>query len=105
MCVIEGYSNHVMNAVGQQLLREYETIATKFEARQRQRTMAEQLFARLTGLDVKLEQYRIGQKFIDTIVERRGHDVARRVWDGPENLPTMEELRQPDHWLARVVGG
>lgn len=103
MCIVEGYSNHVMNAVGRQLLPNYEAIAAKFEQRQRQRTMAEQLFARLTGLDMKLEQYRLGQRFIDTIVEQRGHDVARRVWESPESLPAMEELKHPERWLARVV--
>lgn len=103
MCIVEGYSNHVMNAVGRQLLPGYETISAKFEQRQRQRTMAEQLFARLTGLDMKLEQYRLGQRFIDTIVEQRGHDVVRRVWESPESLPAMEEIKHPERWLARVV--
>lgn len=105
MCMVEGYSNHVMNAVGRQLLPNYELIAQKFEQRQRQRSFAEQLFARLTGLDVKMEQYRLGQQFIDTIADQRGHDVARRIWDGPESLPTMAEIYDPNAWLARVVDG
>jgi coenzyme F420 biosynthesis associated uncharacterized protein len=105
MCMVEGYSNHVMNAVGRQLLPNYDLIAQKFEQRQRQRSFAEQLFARLTGLDVKMEQYRLGQQFIDTIAERRGHEVARRIWDGPESLPTMTEIYDPDAWLARVIDG
>lgn len=103
MCMVEGYSNHVMNAVGRQLLPHYDTIAMRFEKRQRQRSFAEQMFARLTGLDVKLEQYRLGQAFIDDIAARRGHDVARRIWDGPDSLPTMDEIRQPDAWFARVI--
>ncbi len=103
MCIVEGYSNHVMNAVGRQFLPGYEAIAAKFEQRQRQRTVAEQLFARITGLDMKLEQYRLGQRFIDTIVQQRGHDVARRVWESPESLPTMEEIKQPEQWLDRVI--
>lgn len=102
MCIIEGYSNHVMNAVGRDLLPNYERIARRFEARQRQKTPAEQLFARLTGLNLKMEQYRLGEIFIDTIAKERGHDVARRVWDGPEFLPSMEEIRQPSRWLTRV---
>jgi hypothetical protein len=35
-------------------------------------------------------------------VRERGHGFARRVWDGPEYLPTMAEIRQPDLWLARI---
>lgn len=102
MCVVEGYSNHVMNAVGKTLLPEYDLISRKFEERQRQRTQSEQLFARLTGLNVKMEQYRQGERFIDDIVSLRTHDVARRVWDGPEFLPTMDEIRTPSLWLERI---
>src|SRR5690606_38255562 len=68
MSVIEGYSNHVMNAVGKDLLSNYDLISRRFEERQKQRSQADQLFARLTGLDVKMEQYRQGQEFVDAVV-------------------------------------
>lgn len=102
MCVIEGYSNHVMNAVGQRLLPNYGLISLRFEERQKQRSPAEQLFARLTGLDVKMEQYRAGERFVDEVVKLRGHDLARRVWDAPGYLPTMAEIRTPAKWIERV---
>ncbi|MDQ3695403.1 MAG: zinc-dependent metalloprotease [Chloroflexota bacterium] len=102
MCIIEGYSNHVMNAVGKDLLPTYGQIARKFELRQQQRTMAEQLFAQLTGLNVKLAQYRLGEAFINRIMAERDHATARRVWLGPEYLPTMDEIRQPEAWLSRT---
>ncbi len=102
MSVVEGYSNHVMNAVGRQLIPTYETISRRFERRQRQRTPAEQLFARLTGLNIKLEQYRQGEAFINHVVRAKGHDFAKMVWQSPEYLPSMAELRQPDDWIARV---
>jgi coenzyme F420 biosynthesis associated uncharacterized protein len=102
MCVIEGYSNHVMNAVGRDLLPKYDEISRKFEERQKQKTQAEKLFARLTGLNVKMEQYQAGERFIDAILESRGHDTARRVWEGRAFLPTMAEIRQPQLWLERV---
>lgn len=102
MSVIEGYSNHVMNAVGKDLLPTYDLISRKFEERQSQRSQADQLFARLTGLNVKMEQYRQGEEFIDSVVEKRGHSFAYRVWDKPEHLPTMAELKEPDAWIARI---
>src|SRR5687768_13185004 len=86
MCVIEGFSNHVMNAVGRDLLPTYDRIAQRFEARQRQRSVAEQLIARLTGLDLKLEQYRLGEAFVDQIVRVRGRDVLDELWSGPAAL-------------------
>jgi coenzyme F420 biosynthesis associated uncharacterized protein len=102
MSVIEGYSNHVMNAVGKDLLPNYEEISRKFEERQKMRTQADQLFARLTGLHVKLEQYRQGEEFIDAVVAARGHAFAYRLWDKPEHLPSMAELKAPNIWIARI---
>lgn len=102
MCIIEGYSNHVMNAVGKDLLPSYEHISRRFAVRQQQRTMAEQLFAQITGLNVKMEQYRLGEAFINRIVAERDHATARRVWIGPDYLPTMEEIRNPEAWLVRT---
>lgn len=102
MSVIEGYSNHVMNAVGRELLDNYEPISRRFEHRQANRSQAELLFAKLTGLDVKMEQYRLGEQFIDGIAAERGHEFAVRVWESPEMLPNPEELRNPRLWIARV---
>jgi coenzyme F420 biosynthesis associated uncharacterized protein len=105
MCVVEGYSNYVMNAVGRDLLPNYEGIARRFEQRQRKRGVAEQLFARLTGLDMKMEQYRLGERFIDLIAKERGHESVSRIWEGPANLPTMQEIRDPQRWIARILDG
>ena len=102
MSVIEGYSNHVMNAVGKNLLPNYDEISRKFEERQQLKSQADQLFARLTGLNVKMEQYRQGEEFIDAVVEKRGHAFAYKVWDKPEHLPTMAELKDADAWIARI---
>ena len=103
MCVVEGYSNHVMNAVGKELLPSYDAIAKRFESRQRKRGVSEQVFARLTGMDIKMEQYRLGERFIDSVAAQRGHEAVKRIWDGPMSLPTMAEIRNPALWVARVV--
>lgn len=102
MCIVEGYSNHVMNAVGRTLLPKYEMISRRFALRLQQRSQADRLLAKLTGLDVKMEQYRLGEQFIDAVARERGHSFARRVWDGPSYLPAMAEIHQPVLWLARI---
>jgi coenzyme F420 biosynthesis associated uncharacterized protein len=104
MCIIEGYSNHVMNAVGRDLLSKYDDISRKFEKRQRNRSWGEQLLARITGLDMKMEQYRLGEEFVNAIVEARGRSAALQLWKGPEYMPTMDELRSPNAWINRVLG-
>jgi coenzyme F420 biosynthesis associated uncharacterized protein len=101
MSVVEGYSNHVMNAVGRELIPSYEVISRRFERRRNQRTFVEVMFARLTGLDVKMEQYRKGEAFIDALHDAGGHDLVKRLWEGPEMLPTLEEVNEPQRWVER----
>src|SRR5205085_7274935 len=72
MALAEGYSNHVMNNVGRALLPNFELIHERVEHRQRQRSQMEQLFLKITGLSLKMEQYRLGERFVDTIVRERG---------------------------------
>ncbi len=105
MALMEGYSNHVMQQVGQQCLPSYERLRHHFEERARRRGAAEQLFIRLTGLDLKLEQYALGEHFVNTVVEARGIKVMNRVWDGPEMLPSLDEIKTPLQWLERIEAG
>jgi uncharacterized protein (DUF2342 family) len=57
---------------------------------------------RLTGLDVKLEQYRLGEEFAAAVVRRQGMEGLNRVWERPENLPSLEEVRDPGLWMSRL---
>ncbi|HEX6291783.1 MAG TPA: zinc-dependent metalloprotease [Herpetosiphonaceae bacterium] len=104
MSLVEGYSNHIMNAIGKQVLPNFEEIERRIEERKGSRNLAEQLFNRITGMDLKMQQYQQGQKFVDTIVERRGIGFATKVWERVENLPTIDEIRNPDRWIARIEG-
>ena len=73
----------------------------QFEQRAARRGTAEKLFIRITGLALKMEQYRLGESFINAVVAERGIAAANRVWEGPEMMPTLEELRNPAEWIRR----
>jgi coenzyme F420 biosynthesis associated uncharacterized protein len=105
MCLLEGYSNHVMDAVGEGLLSTYPLMKKRFEARQEQRPLGDRLFTRLTGLDLKLEQYRLGEKFVNTLVRQMGIRSFNRVWEDSSTLPTLAEIYEPERWLARTGAG
>jgi coenzyme F420 biosynthesis associated uncharacterized protein len=105
MSLLEGYSNHVMNAAGARILPNFADIHARFERRGERRGAVERAILRVTGLDLKLEQYAAGERFADAVIERRGREFLNRVWSGPELLPSLEEIRQPDRWIARVEGG
>lgn len=105
MSLLEGYSNHVMNAAGEHLLPGFRQLHDRFERRNERRGAIEQAIMRVTGLDLKMEQYAAGERFVDAVLAARGPEVLRRVWDGPENLPSLDEIRDPASWMARIDGG
>ena len=102
MALAEGYSNHVMNNVGRALLPNFELIHERVEHRQRQRSQIEQLFLKITGLSLKMEQYRLGERFVDEVVRQRGIAFANRAWHSQEALPSEAEIRDPDRWIGRM---
>jgi coenzyme F420 biosynthesis associated uncharacterized protein len=104
MSLLEGFGDHVMDSVGRDLVPGVETISARFHARRASRTPMERAILRITGLDLKMEQYARGERFVSGI-ERIGGPVAlRRLWDGPETLPRDAELDHPERWTRRVLG-
>ncbi len=102
MCLLEGYSNHVMDAVGESLLATYPFMKHRFEARLQERPLGERLFNRLTGLDMKYEQYRAGERFVNAQVKAIGIERLDIVWEDPGNLPTLAEIYEPERWRERM---
>jgi coenzyme F420 biosynthesis associated uncharacterized protein len=104
MSLLEGYSNHVMNAAGEELLPGFVQIHDRFERRNQGRGALERAILRLTGLDLKMEQYQAGERFVDAVIAARNRAFLNRVWEGPANLPSLEEIRAPARWISRLEG-
>src|SRR4051795_1162963 len=102
MSVIEGYSEHVMDAVGEQVLPQYAGLREAMERRRRSRSAPERILQRLLGFEMKLKQYELGKRFCDGVVERRGISMLNQVWSAPEALPSTTELEDPAAWIARM---
>jgi coenzyme F420 biosynthesis associated uncharacterized protein len=102
MSVIEGYSDYVMHHVGKGLVPQYEHLKVRMARSRAHRPPLETAIFRITGLDVKLEQYRLGERFVDAVVKREGMESLNRVWERPENLPTLQEVRDPGIWMTRM---
>ena len=105
MSVIEGYSNLVMNELGSRTLAGFDRLEEAYRARGRSRSVVEILIWRLTGLDLKLQQYQKGEAFAKAIYDAYGMDVLNRAWDGAESMPNLDELADPERWYRRIVVG
>jgi coenzyme F420 biosynthesis associated uncharacterized protein len=100
MTAAEGYGDHVMHALGAQMLPSYARIDEAMR-RYRETEQVDPVFERLLGIEVKREQYRLGRAFCDTVVELTDEATLARMWDSAEALPSMPELEEPRLWLAR----
>ncbi len=103
MSVIEGYSNLVMNELGSQLLPGFDRLEQAYRERSSGKSPLDVLIWKLTGLDLKLQQYRRGEAFCRAIFDQHGMKVLNEVWNSEAHMPRMEELAHPEAWYRRVV--
>ena len=57
MSLVEGYSNLVMDMVGEETLDSYKEMSTAFKHRRDTKSGAERFIERMLGFDLKLQQY------------------------------------------------
>jgi coenzyme F420 biosynthesis associated uncharacterized protein len=105
MSLLEGFSDYVMDEVGHDLVPDVERIRAKFDERRAKRTPFERAMLRLTGMDLKLEQYKKGETFVRAIASARGPEALSQLWGRPETLPRDGEIEAPERWIARVLDG
>jgi uncharacterized protein (DUF2342 family) len=56
-------------------------------------------------MDLKMEQYKKGERFVRAIADARGKEALTRLWEGAETLPRDGEIDEPERWIARVLDG
>jgi coenzyme F420 biosynthesis associated uncharacterized protein len=103
MSVVEGYSNLVMNELGGKLLPGFQKLEAAYRERSSGKSPLEVLIWKLTGLDLKLQQYQRGEAFCRAIFDQHGIKVLNQVWSSEAHMPRLEELAHPDAWYRRVI--
>jgi putative hydrolase len=103
MSLVEGYSNLVMNELGAQLLPGFERLEEAYRARSKSKSILELLIWKLSGLDLKLQQYSRGEAFAKAVYEAHGMKALNLAWQGRETMPGVDELSNPEGWYRRVT--
>ncbi|MGA7987165.1 MAG: zinc-dependent metalloprotease [Candidatus Dormiibacterota bacterium] len=102
MSVLEGYSNFLMHRAGRHAVHGADRLEAAMQLRRRQRGPIERLILSITGLEIKMRQYEIGEQFCVGVFDRAGLTTLNRVWESAAMMPTLDELRHPDTWVRRV---
>lgn len=103
MTLIEGHAEHVMDAVGAEVLPTLDQLRTAMNnRRRRERSWPWRILERLLGMEMKLRQYEAGRVFCDEVVAQAGPAALTVAWSSAEMLPSTSELENPRAWLART---
>jgi coenzyme F420 biosynthesis associated uncharacterized protein len=103
MSLLEGHGDVTMDRAGRGRVPSAARFSATLHARRNARQPAVAKFVQqLVGLDAKLEQYEAGERFIQIVESYGGPTLLARVWEAPEMLPTLTEIRDPNAWIRRV---
>jgi coenzyme F420 biosynthesis associated uncharacterized protein len=101
MSLLEGHGNVVMTDLGRRHVAGEERMARVLHQRRQTGGLAQQM-QKLLGLEQKMRQYEVGEKFVRGVLDIGGPRAIDHAWVAPENLPELSELDNPGAWLARV---
>lgn len=101
MSLLEGHGNYVMNELGRRHVNGADRMARVLHSRRQQKGIGGQV-QKLLGIEMKMRQYEVGERFVRGVEREAGIAALDAAWRGPESLPTVPELDDPSAWLARV---
>jgi putative hydrolase len=100
--VLEGYTDIVVETLGEPMIPSHARIDEALKRHRLDRGEAAAFVDRLLGLELDRSHYDAGIAFSRGVVERGGIEQLNRLWTSPEMVPTRAEFEAPGLWLARI---
>lgn len=100
MSLLEGHGHVIMDRLGAEHLRTQERMSRILKTRRQDKRAA--AFLRLTGLEMKFRQYRLGERFVLEVERLAGWEAVGVAFRGASSLPHLAEIENPGEWLTRV---
>ena len=104
MSLLEGHGDVVMSSAGNNEVPDAEHFGDVLRRRRAEVGPVARAVRQLIGIEGKMRQYAEGEQFVEAVLRAGGEALFARVWEAPDMLPTMEEIRQPERWISRVEG-
>ena len=102
MSLLEGHGDVTMDRAGADRVPSADRFGRVLRQRRQSVRGVARLLQKLIGLEAKMAQYEQGERFIHRIEKVGGTELLERAWQGPEWLPSLAEIRDPDAWVQRV---
>jgi putative hydrolase len=102
--VLEGYTDVVVESLGERMVTSHGRLDEALRRHRLERGDATGFVDRLLGLELERDHYDAGVAFCRGVVERSNGtlDQLNRLWTDESMVPTEAELAAPGLWLARI---
>jgi coenzyme F420 biosynthesis associated uncharacterized protein len=104
MSLLEGHGDVVMDRAGAGEVPGAAIFSRVLHDRRTNPRGLAKFMSRLLGLEAKMRQYAEGEKFVESVEAAGGPELLARVWQGPDWLPSLDEIRTPADWVTRAGG-
>jgi putative hydrolase len=102
LAALAGYTDFVLDKVGQRLVGSYPLISEAFRRRRLEDGPGQRVLGKLLGIELDQETVDRGHAFVSGVVERAGEEGLSGLWASAASLPTPAEVDAPGLWLART---
>ena len=103
MSVIEGHGNFIMDSIAERIIPTQPRMRRVLRGGAASGGVAAKLIGKLLGLEMKRAQYEDGQRFFEAVLAAGGADAVKRVFEGPDLLPNLDEVKAPELWVKRAL--
>ena len=103
LAVFEGYAEHAAAAVGPTLLGDTSRIDEGMARHRSAPSEGKAMLASVLGIERDRALESAGRTFCAAVMKLRGIASLNQVWAAPDNLPTLDEIKDPFAWMERVL--
>jgi putative hydrolase len=103
VALLHGYAQHAAAAVGDEVVSSRALIDEGMARRDASQSEGRAMLKAVLGFDVDRSLQTAGATFCAAVVKLHGIVPLNRVWEAPDNLPTLVEIKDPFAWIERVL--
>jgi putative hydrolase len=101
--VFAGYATQASAAVSSELISSFAKLEEGMSRRAASPSEGRQALTSILGISFDVQDTTQGATFCAAVEKLRGIPSLNRVWEAPDNLPSLEEIRDPFAWMERVL--
>lgn len=104
LAVTEGYARRAVREVTETAIGDTTLIDEGMSRRHLAPSDGETMLAGVLGLNLDRSIESAGETFCNAVIKLEGLASLNRLWEAPDNLPSLAEVKDPFAWMERLQG-